>query len=220
VRITHNLHFDQFKVRFYADHKPSPFGTIEMQIGDRASDYATIDLDSEADCDALIKAACAVKDMPRAANHAAEMTGPLAPLLPDRGRYDAKSVAEVEHCNAPWGSGSGEAPMLCELTAGHAGLHGNGGIEWGCEPGSAEVFPCKCGVTFRTAGAFQDHQDNALAMSPRNRPFHGWAEVGDDADTARDALQADIDAAVAAPVNPAYVNTGLHTDAARKDGRG
>jgi hypothetical protein len=37
----------------------------------------------------------------------------------------------------------------------------------------------------------------------------GDLDGGDDADTAAGALQADIDAAVAAPINPAYVNTGL-----------
>src|SRR6266851_2437896 len=74
MRITANQHFTEFKVQVFPEHKPGPFATIEMHT--TAIDYATIYLDSEAEADQLIRAACAAKDMLHAAKHATAMAAP------------------------------------------------------------------------------------------------------------------------------------------------
>ena len=128
MSVTINIHDPAFSGHLYeAREDRPPFATVQIT---GAGFKAEVFLHDPAKCDELIKAACAAKDMLAAAGHAAVMTDPLAPLLPDRGRYDA-APGQASQCAAAWGAGSGEAPMLRELTAGHAGCHENGGIAWG-----------------------------------------------------------------------------------------
>jgi hypothetical protein len=167
VNVTMNIHHPTFKACTYdgsGDHPP--FSTVEIHSGDAE---ISVFLDSAADCDALIKAACAAKDILHGVKHAEAMADPLAPLR-DREHY--------EQCPMFWGTGTGETPMRCELAPYHAGLHENSGIEW---VGHAE------------------HNTAPISQAYVNTGLHAAADLASTGLTYSDAglkLQAEIDAAV------------------------
>jgi hypothetical protein len=157
VNITINVHDAAFGARSFGETADRPsFVTLDAN----GPEYGvSLFLRDAAACDGLIQAAVLAKSL-LLGETSAPVTVPAAPL-PDRGRYDAKSVAEVdegvqpagdlyrtaapaEHagdvepqCPMFWGTGTGETPMRCQLAPYHAGMHENGGIQWG-EPISSD----------------------------------------------------------------------------------